>query len=242
MASRVSAALGGPAKVLEIACGTGIGTRHLSNSLPDGSTIAATDLNEAMLAHAEKVNGTLKGVTYSPADALALPFEDAEYDAVVCQFGIMFFPDKTAGLREMTRVLKPGGLLALNIWSSFDHNPAVRAVDEVIKSFFVEDSPRFLEAPFSMNEQDVRRMMNDAGCPDIESDHVQEFVEINNYQDAARGFITGNPTILEVEQRASIGVEELIAAAADAMAGEFGPAPARLKFEEIVFLSRKPAH
>ena len=143
MARRVAAALGRPARVLEVACGTGISTRHLAHGLPKGAEIIATDLNEAMLAHAARVIGDLPGVTYAQADALDLLFEDASFDAVVCQFGIMFFPDKALGMREMTRVLKPGGLLALNVWDSLDENPAVRLIDGVIKGFFETDPPRF---------------------------------------------------------------------------------------------------
>jgi ubiquinone/menaquinone biosynthesis C-methylase UbiE len=241
MAKRVTKALGRTGRVLEIACGTGIGTRHLSNRLPEGVTIVATDLNEAMLAHAKKVNGDLPGVTYEQADALDLPFEDASFDAVVCQFGIMFFPDKAAGMREMNRVLRPAGPLALNVWDSFDTNPAVRVVDGVIKSFFDNDPPRFLEAPFGMSDtNELCMMFSDVGYEDVEFSHVQEFVEVRNYRDAARGFITGNPTIIEVEQRATVGVEELIAAAAEALEREFGPAPTKLPFQEIAFLANKP--
>ena len=94
MAKRVSTALGKPARVLEVACGTGISTRHLAGALAPGSELTATDLNQAMLDHAQRVNGDLTGVSYSQADALDLPFDDASFDAVVCQFGIMFFPDK----------------------------------------------------------------------------------------------------------------------------------------------------
>ena len=98
MAKRVSATFDKPAKVLEVACGTGISTRHLSNALPHGSEVVATDLSDAMLAHAEKINSNLPGVSYRQADALDLPFEDGSFDAVVCQFGIMFFPDKALSL------------------------------------------------------------------------------------------------------------------------------------------------
>jgi ubiquinone/menaquinone biosynthesis C-methylase UbiE len=94
---RVAEVFDKPAHILEVACGTGISTRHLANTLPVGSQIFATDLNEAMLNHAESVNGSLPGVTYAQPDALDLPYETESFDAVVCQFGIMFFPDKSSG-------------------------------------------------------------------------------------------------------------------------------------------------
>ncbi len=241
-ARRVAAAFGRPGKVLEVACGTGISTRHLANALPDGTEIVATDLNEAMLDHAAKVNGDLPGVTYSQADALDLPFEDESFDAVVCQFGVMFFPDKAIGMGEMARALKPAGVLATNVWDSFDKNPVVRVIDNVVKSFFKTDPPRFLEVPFSLSDvSEGRRMLSDAGFEGIDVAYVSELVETADHALPARGFITGNPTILEIERRAKVGVEEIVAAAAAALHSEFGPAPVKLPFQEIVYLARKPS-
>jgi ubiquinone/menaquinone biosynthesis C-methylase UbiE len=241
MARRVAGALDGPAKVLEVACGTGISTRHLANTLPDGTEIIATDLNEAMLDHAATVNGNLPGVTYQQADALELPFDDSEFDAVVCQFGIMFFPDKTKGMTEMTRVLNPGGALALNVWDAVDQNLAVAIVDRVIKSFFESDPPRFLEIPFGLHDvAEVRKLFHGAGYEAVEVAYVSEAVETADHSHVALGFVTGNPTIIEVEQRANISADDIVAAAVQELEKELGPAPTRLDFQEIVFLASKP--
>ncbi len=243
MAQRVAEALGRPARVLEVACGTGISTRHLANTLPDGTEILATDLNEAMLDHAARVNGDLPGVTYTQADALDLFFEDTSFDAVVCQFGVMFFPDKAKGMSEMTRVLKPGGVLALNVWDSLEKNPAVKVVDSVIKRFFETDPPRFLEVPFGLHDVDEgRRLFQEAGYQEVDVSHVAETVETADHRFPARGFVTGNPTIIEVEQRATVSVEEILAAAVEELESEFGPAPANLTFQEIVYLAHKPSN
>ena len=114
MARRVADVVDGPVRVLEVACGTGISTRRLANALPAGSEIFGHRLNEAMLEHAREVNGSLSGVTYTQADALDLPYQNESFDAVVCQFSIMFFPDKNKGMEEMSCTLRPGGTLALN--------------------------------------------------------------------------------------------------------------------------------
>lgn len=243
LARRINTAVNHPANVLEVACGTGISTRHLAKALPIGTEILATDLNEAMLDHALSVNADLPGVTYSQADALYLPFDDASFDAVVCPFGIMFFPDKALGMKEMTRVLKPGGILALNVWDSYNQNLAVGVVDRVIKRFFESDPPRFLEVPFgTVDEACGRGLFHDAGYDTVDVAHVSEAIEVKDYDLPARGFITGNPTIIEVEQRATVGVEEIVAAAKNALEDEFGPAPAKLSFQAIVYLARKPAN
>ncbi len=240
MARRLHDKLGRPAKVLEVACGTGISTRHLANTLPAGTEICATDLNEAMLGHAAKVNGELPGVTYSQADALDLPFENASFDAVVCQFGIMFFPDKAKGMREMTRVLRPGGVLGLNVWDSFQENLSVAIVDRVIKQFFETNPPRFLEVPFGYYDvEEGRKLFRDAGYDFVDVAHVSETIDVADHALTARGFITGNPTITEVGQHATVSAEEIIAAATDALVREFGPAPAKMRFQEIVYLAKK---
>ena len=240
MAKRVSAALNGTGRVLEVACGTGISTRHLAGALAAGSEIQATDLNDAMLAHAARVNGGLPGVTYSQADALNLPFDDASFGAVVCQFGIMFFPDKAKGMAEFARVLRPGGLLALNVWDGFEHNPAPGVMDRVIKSHFETDPPRFLEVPFgSVTPEAGRSLIENAGFSDIEIATVRETVSVPYYTGIARGFVTGNPTILELQNRATVDPETVIQAGFVALKAEFGTPPTGLPFQETIFLARR---
>lgn len=240
MARRVAQAQNGPSEILEVACGTGISTRHLAGVVAPGSKISATDLNDAMLAHAEFVNGALSGVTYSQADALNLPFDDESFDTVVCQFGIMFFPDKAKGMREMTRVLKPDGTLALNVWNDFSRNPSVGFVDDVIKSFFTEDPPRFLEIPFGgVDTATGRTLFEEAGYSTIEVTTISESVMSRDHADTARGFITGNPTILEIQNRTTVDAEQIVQTAADALEKAYGPAPVALTFEATEFLERK---
>ena len=110
-----------PASVLELAAGTGAVTRRLSEALPGSSEIIATDLNPPMLEEA-KARGTRRPVTWEQADAQQLPFENNTFDAVVCQFGAMFFPDKVQAFSEARRVLRPGGVLLFNVWDALRHN------------------------------------------------------------------------------------------------------------------------
>ncbi len=242
MARRVSAPFNLPVKVLEVACGTGISTRHLAGSLPEGSQIVATDLNEAMLDHANRVNGNLPNVSYSQADALELSFEDETFDAVVCQFGIIFFPDKAKGMSEMSRVLKPNGILALNVWDSLDKNASGAVVDQLIKRKFDDDPPNFLEVPFGFHEIEAgRHLFFDAGYETVEVAQVKETVSVADYGAVARGFITGNPTIIEVENRTTVNMDDLLSAAVAELETEFGPPPADLSFQEIVYLAQKDA-
>jgi ubiquinone/menaquinone biosynthesis C-methylase UbiE len=141
LATRLSALH--PEHVLETAAGTGIVTRALVRSLSPGVRIVATDLNQPMLDHAaERVPPG--HVSWQKADAQALPFPDGAFDAVVCQFGVMFFPDKQKAYREARRVLKPSGHFILNVWDKIEHNEFADLVTAAVTDMFANDPPRFL--------------------------------------------------------------------------------------------------
>jgi len=133
-----------PKRILETAAGTGIVTQALHEALPDAD-IVATDLNTPMLEEAERRVGSGK-VLFRQADALALPFEDACFDLVVCQFGVMFFPDKVAGNSEAHRVLRDGGSYMLVIWNGVDRNLATKVVGSAVADLFpAQDRSAFYE-------------------------------------------------------------------------------------------------
>jgi ubiquinone/menaquinone biosynthesis C-methylase UbiE len=108
--------------VLELACGTGIVTRELRNRLPATAKLVATDLNEPMFQHAARKFAEGETVEWRQADACSLPFGDGIFDAILCQFGIMFVRDKGLAAREARRVLKPGGPFLFNVWDAIEHN------------------------------------------------------------------------------------------------------------------------
>ena len=130
-------------RVLEIAAGTGVVTRALASALPASVSIVATDLNQAMLDRAAAV-GTARPVEWRQADAMQLPFADGAFDAVVCQFGVMFFPDKAKAFAEARRVLKPGGVFIFNVWDRIEDNEFADVVTTALAPVFPADPPRFL--------------------------------------------------------------------------------------------------
>lgn len=141
LASRVAAA---PAtRVLEIAAGTGVVTRELAALLPADVTIVATDLNQPMLDHAARI-GTCRPVEWRHADAMQLPFADRTFDVVVCQFGVMFFPDKVRAFVEARRVLSPGGVFLFNVWDRIEANEFADTVTTALASLFPDNPPSFL--------------------------------------------------------------------------------------------------
>jgi ubiquinone/menaquinone biosynthesis C-methylase UbiE len=132
-----------PSNVLETAAGTGIVTRRLRDLLPAATRLTATDLNPPMLDVARGKFRPDEPVELKPADAQDLPFPDAGFDAVVCQFGIMFYPDKDKAYREVFRVLRPGGRYLFSVWDSHRYNPFGRIGNEVAERFFPADPPPF---------------------------------------------------------------------------------------------------
>jgi SAM-dependent methyltransferase len=131
------------ASVLELAAGTGVVTRAMARTLPRDVEIVATDLNPPMIDHARAV-GTVRDVEWRQADAMNLPFPDGSFDAVVCQFGVMFFPEKPKAFSEARRVLRRGGSLLFNVWDRIEENEFADVVTSSLQALFPDDPPLFL--------------------------------------------------------------------------------------------------
>ena len=233
MASRLDGLTQG--RVLETAAGTGIVTRALAKALPGDVEIVATDLNQAML---DLASGKLQApnVRWQQADAHALPFDDASFDAVVCQFGVMFFPDKQAGFREALRVLKPGGRFLFNVWDSLDRNEVSRIVSEAAGKAFPNDPPRFVErVPFGYFDPDrIRGEVQQAGFENVEIDVVEKVTTAPSAREPATGLCQGSPLRAEIEARGPDRLDEVTAQVADALAARFGAGPVENRMSALV--------
>ena len=226
------------AAVLELACGTGILTQRLRRALPVTATLTATDLNEPMVAYAR---GKMPNapVTWQQADAQLLPFPDAGFEAVACQFGVMFVPDKARAFSEVRRVLKPNGLFAFNVWESLDENSFGRIARDTIDRYFTSDPPTFYDVPFGFHDvPQIRGLLRAARLNVVSCDAVELEAKSPSAQDAALGLVTGNPVILDVTERATAPAEEIVAAVAQALAAEGGDTPLRLPMRALVFLAQ----
>jgi len=242
LADRIKDNMAMDGKILEVACGTGISTYHLRQVMSPDILIVATDLNPAMLDYARKKHAGLPGVMFEIADASSLTFDDHFFDAVVCQFGIMFFPDKAKGLAEMARTLKPGGILAFNVWESMEKNKPAAIAHETISSFFDDNPPQFLHTPFGFYDvEHIRNLLNEAGFEHIDVHPVTGKQVVHDVEHLAKGFIEGNPGVLEIRERASANTETVIHATVGALERAYGTAPFEIEFHEIVFMASKPA-
>jgi ubiquinone/menaquinone biosynthesis C-methylase UbiE len=200
LARRVTVATAAP--VLEVACGTGILTQQLRASLSPTVRLVATDLNQPMIDYARSRLGALEPIDWRTADAAALEFTSASFSALVCQFGLMFVPDKEAAFREARRVLAKGGLLAFNVWDSFEHNPFGRIAHETIASFFSADPPNFYQVPFGFHDADVLRRLLDANdFGEVELEWVTHEARSVSARSLAIGLVKGNPVSIAIQER-----------------------------------------
>jgi ubiquinone/menaquinone biosynthesis C-methylase UbiE len=212
-----------PHYVLEIAAGTGVLTRAMAARLPTQACIVATDLNQPMLNHAQSQSDNSR-ITWRQADALALPFEDRSFDAVACQFGAMFFPDKVQGYREARRVLKPGGHFFFNVWDRISENEFADVVTEALAKIFPRDPPRFMaRIPHGYHDvEKIRAELNAAGFKEISITTVDDKSRAPSPRDAAIAYCQGTPLRNEIEARDPSRLEDATKEAATALARRFG--------------------
>lgn len=222
-------------RVLEVASGTGVVTRTLTSVLPESVSIVATDLNQPMLDRAAKV-GTKRSVEWRQANAMELPFSDAEFDAVVCGFGAMFFSDKPKAFSEMRRVLEPGGTLAFTVWDRIEDNEFADTVTAALATMFPNDPPRFM-VRIPHGYADTTAIVRDlaqggfTASPQIET--IAARSRASSFRDPAIAFCKGTPLRDEVQARGGT-LDAATDVAAQVIARQFGDGPVEGKMQAHV--------
>ncbi|CAN7669057.1 class I SAM-dependent methyltransferase [Rhizobium sp. LjRoot254] len=230
-----------PARILEIAAGTGVVTRAMTATLGPDAEIVATDLNQPMLdAAAERQEGR-GNVTFRQADAQALPFEDQSFDAAVCQFGVMFFPDKAKCYREALRVLKPGGAYVFAVWDRIATNEFVTVANAALAKCLPGDPPKFMErAPHGYYDiEAITAEVRDAGFSKVDAETVDKVSRARSALDAATGYCQGNPLRNEIEARAPGQLQAVTESVAAALAAHFGQGPIEGRLRAHVFTATR---
>lgn len=158
---------------------------------------------------------------------MALPFADGDFDAVVCQFGMMFLPDKAAGYREAWRVLRPGGRFLFAVWDGLEANEVPRVTHETIRSLFPADPPSFLaRGPHGYHDVTaIQAAMSQAGFRTISIETVARTCRAPSAREPAVGFCQGTPMRGEIEARDASRLDEVTDAVASALAIRFGHGP-----------------
>ena len=211
-------------RVLEVACGTGVATRAITETLNDDVEIVATDFNQPMLDYATSIGGT-RSVEWKKADAMNLPFADASFDAVVCQFGVMFFPDKQKAFAEARRVLKPGGVYIFNTWDRIEENEFADVITTSLESIFPDDPPRFMaRTPHGYHDRAmIERDISVAGfsvTPTIET--ISKRSHALSPRIPAVAYCQGTPLRNDIEARDPTRVAEATDVATMAIVANFG--------------------
>lgn len=211
-------------RILEVAAGTGVVTRALATVANDAISIVATDLNQAMLDEAAAV-GTARPVQWQQADAMALPFPDGEFDVVVCQFGVMFFPDKSKAFSEARRVLKPSGAFIFNVWDRISENEFADTVTTALEAVFPKDPPRFLaRTPHGYHDRSTieRDLANGGFTKSARIATVAARSRATSAGVPAIAYCQGTPLRNEIEARDASRLAEATDVAAAAIAQRFG--------------------
>ena len=228
-----------PKDVLEVACGTGVATRALGFTLPGSCALTATDLNEAMVAYAERV-GSARDVTWRQADVMSLPFDDDAFDVVVCQFGAMFFPDRVAAYEEIRRVLRPGGSFLFSIWNGIEQNEFAAVVTEAVGELYPGDPPMFLaRTPHGHGSPiEIEGEVRAAGFTHCELAPRDDVSVAADPEQPAIAYCQGTPLRGEIEARDPGGLQRATDAATAALRARFGDGPVEGRISAVVVSAR----
>ncbi len=238
LARRVSVPRGGT--VLETAAGTGIATRSLRKALRKDVCMVVADLNKPMLEIARRKFRSTSSMDFQSSDATHLAFADASFDAVVCQFSLMFFPDKAAAIQEAARVLKPGGIFVFSLWDSYEHNDLIRTVNDTLIKLFPRNPPPFFDTPYGYYQLDeVKASLADAGFGDIEIAILPRISRYETPRQVALGYILGTPVCSQIAERDGFGVEEVVNLIEQVIAETYGQTSRRAKMQALVFKAHR---
>ncbi len=239
LASRVAALA--PGRVLETAAGTGAVTRAMARTLPPGCELVATDLNQPMLDRAA-ATGAQRPVQWRQADAMQLPFDDASFDVVVCQFGAMFFPHRPTAYAEARRVLRPGGVFLFDVWDRLEDNEFADVVTDALATLFPADPPRFMDrVPHGyFDRAAIERDLAEAGfAAPAGFDTMAARSRAASASAVGFAYCQGTPLRNEIEARAADALPQATDVATGAIARRFGSGPVDGKMQAHIVTARR---
>lgn len=202
-------------RVLDVACGTGVVAREAVRRVGSSGSVAGLDIGPGMLAVAERIE---PAVTWVEGEATDLPFDDGDFDAVVCQFGLMFFPDRVRAVREMLRCAGADGRVVVAVWDSLERSDAYPASVELLHRRAGSAAADALRAPFVLGDVDeLRSIFGAAGATDVSietRDGTARFPSVRSMVEAdLRGWLPVMEVFLDDEL-----IERILAEAEDVLA------------------------
>ncbi|MBB5577791.1 MULTISPECIES: class I SAM-dependent methyltransferase [Rhizobium] len=228
-----------PSAVLEVAAGTGVVTRVLAPKLSAGASYVVTDLNQPMIDYAASQQAPDARIQWRQADAMALPFDDAAFDLVCCQFGAMFFPDRSSAYREARRVLKPGGHFLFSVWDRIEENVFADDVTNALAEIFPNDPPRFLaRTPHGYHDRElIRTDLQRAGFSHVVIETRAEQSRASSPRLPAVAYCQGTLLRNEIEAREAGSLEAATDYATSAIAARHGTGEVAAKIQAHVIMA-----
>ncbi len=229
-----------PATILETAAGSGVVAREVIEVLSEHSQYTVTDLNQPMLDHAAAKQVVDARLQWKQADALDLPFDDSSFDVVVCQFGVMFYPDRVQGFSEARRVLKSGGTLIFNVWDRIEENEFADVVTAAAATVFPDNPPMFMSrTPHGYyDESIIRADLTEAGFGGVEYEALDAISSAPSPRHPAIAYCQGTPLRNEIEQRDASRLHEVTDCASAAIAERFGDGAVSAKVRGFVITAK----
>ena len=193
-----------------------------------------------MVAHGQAI-GTTRPVTWRQGDVMDLPFPDASFDVVVCQFSVMFFPDRTSAYREIRRLLRPGGVFLFNVWNSIGQNEFAQVVTEALGTLYPEDPPLFLaRTPHGHGApREIEGDLRASGFESVSLTQRDDVSVASGPQVPAVAYCQGTPLRNEILARDPDGLEEATAVASEAIRSRFGEGRIEGRISGVVVVSGK---
>jgi ubiquinone/menaquinone biosynthesis C-methylase UbiE len=230
----------GPRNILEIAAGTGIATRELAQTLPAGVPITATDLNQPMIDRA-RVRPGVANITWQQADAMKLPFPDASFDLIVCQFGVMFFPDKQASFREASRVLRQGGTYRFAVWDAWKKMPSapLTIAADVVGDMLGLDPSSLVNPPYHC-EETIRADLGAANFRRIDIQRITQPAMAASARDAPIAAVHGSLIRTAIVAVDPERLDEATDAVERALRAKLGKGPIDVVTNALIVAAEKP--
>lgn len=221
----------GPMSVLETAAGSGVVPRALINHLRPDARYVVTDLSQPMLDYAAKRQVPDARIEWRQADALDLPFQDASFDVALCQYGAMFFPDRTKGYAEARRVLKAGGSFLFSVWDKIENNEFADTVNKAAATVFPDNPSQFIaRVPHGYFDHDlIRADLHRAGFSAVEIVTKEETSRAASARQVAVAYCQGTPLRTEIESRDKSALERVTDVVTAALEARYGKGPVAAK-------------
>jgi ubiquinone/menaquinone biosynthesis C-methylase UbiE len=229
-----------PHRVLETAAGTGVVTEALLRTLPSNVAITATDLNQQMIERGKARPG-MERIFWQQADAMKLPFPDAAFDLIICQFGVMFFPDKKASFREAQRVLAPRGTYLFVVWDNYETMPnSLIWIATLEVADMLGRDPKTMLNPDYFDEPTIRSDLGAAGFQEVHVERVARPAKAASAREAAVMSVQGSLLRTAIEAANPSRLGEATDAVERVMRARFGDGPVVGENKALIVTTARP--